>query len=90
MSNGFQFDEKANSPDLTDEEIASAVATSSTEDLIPFLETPCGTCGKPWVRERHEKRFRFPHFYSRVKLVCPEGHEERKIFQMTWLYQAPA
>ena len=32
MNQVFQFDESANSPDLTDEEIASAVMTSSSED----------------------------------------------------------
>jgi hypothetical protein len=90
MSNGFQYDEKANSPDLTDAEIASAIATSRAEDLIAHLAGSCGVCGKPWTKEKHEKRFRFPHFYSRVRLVCSEGHKDRKVFQMTWLYSPPA
>ena len=86
----FEFNECANSPDLTDAEIASAVPTGSAEDMRPFVEALCGTCGKPWVRESHQKRFRFPHFYSRVRVVCPEGHEESKIFQVTWLYKPGA
>ena len=89
MNKPFQFTEAVNSPDLTDEEVASAIPTSCADDITPHVEAPCGTCGKPWVKESHRKRFRFPHFYSRVILTCPDGHQEKKVFQATWLYQPP-
>ncbi len=89
MTQPFVFDESANSSDLTDADVLGAVPTSCAADITAYVEAPCRTCGKPWVREKHEKRFRFPHFYSRVKLMCPEGHTDQRVFQITWVYQPP-
>lgn len=88
MTQPFVFDEKANSPDLTDAEVEGAIATSCAEDIRNGLasETACLTCAKAWVKERHAKRFRYPHFYSRVTLTCPEGHTKQVVFQTTWLW----
>jgi len=83
----FQFDESANSPDLTDEEIASAIVTSNNEDAILHLGQDCVRCGEPFHIVRAKKLFRFPHFYSRMGLECSQGHKETKLFQVTWLYK---
>jgi hypothetical protein len=87
MNQVFQFDESANSPDLTDEEIASAVMTSSSEDAIGYLEgQDCVKCGGPFRLVRSKKLFRFPHFYSRMSFECPQGHAEVRLLQVTWIY----
>ncbi len=90
MNEVFVFDEKANSPDLTDAEVESALATSCNDDIVPHLkDQACPTCGKPLGVTGHEKRFRFPHFYWRSRMLCPEGHTDQRVFQVTWLYEPP-
>jgi hypothetical protein len=86
MSAGFQYDEKANSDDLSDEEIEQALSTSSNEDIAKgLIDQKCLTCGKTLQVLRHEKRFRFPHFYWRSRMTCSDGHSEQRVFQVTWL-----
>ena len=89
MNTVFQFNEAANSPDLTDDEVASAISTSRAEDLPPHLKSQACACGEILEVRSHEKRFRFPHFYWRVSLVCGSGHVAQKVFQATWLYRSP-
>lgn len=85
----FVFDENANSPDLTDAEVLGAIPTTHSEDIVPHLkEQVCSECGKPLMVTDHEKRFRFPHFYWRSRLICDEGHKDTRVFQVTWLYEA--
>ena len=88
MNKPFEFNEAANSPDFTDEEVQSAIPTSTADDIAPHLtDQTCTGCGKPLHVTGHEKRFRFPHFYWRSRLKCPEGHHDQRVFQVTWLYE---
>ena len=74
------------SPDLTDEEVQTAVATDNTGDLSrrlgTFLRESPGT-----QLEAHELRRRKPHLYWRVKLKTPTGEDQSLIFQADWLQQ---
>jgi hypothetical protein len=83
----FEFNAGANSPDLTDEEVASAIPTSGIEDIVPQLRDQICSCGKALGILGHKKLFRFPHFYWRARLVCVDGHPAQKVFQVTWLYE---
>jgi hypothetical protein len=84
----FVFDESANSPDLSDEEVSGAIPTARAEDIVPHLaDQKCRDCGKTLAVTFHEKRFRYPHFYWRSGLRCPDEHTEERVFQVTWLYE---
>jgi predicted RNA-binding Zn-ribbon protein involved in translation (DUF1610 family) len=88
MSTAYVYDEKANSKDLTDEEIASALPTSCVEEIADHLGfTVCPECGEGAVVRADQKRFRFPHFYWRSLMKCDGGHAFQKVFQVTWLYK---
>lgn len=88
MSAAFVYDEKANSKDLTDEEIASALPTGSVKEIADHLgPAVCPECGGGAVARADQKRFRFPHFYWRALMKCKAGHAFQKVFQVTWLYK---
>jgi hypothetical protein len=85
----FKFTEEANSPDLTDGEVASAIPTGSADDIARGLtDQVCAVCGKMLGVLKHEKRFRHPHLYWRSLMRCPDGHTDQRVFQVTWLFKA--
>lgn len=75
------------SPDLTDEEIASAVATVSSDAIVSAVQSArCSTCQQGSMRlTSHELRRRKPHLYWRVGLVCAQGHNASMVFLTDWL-----
>lgn len=88
MNKPFEFNEAANSPDLSDAEVLGAIATSRAEDIVPHLAGQvCSQCGRAMMVSTHEKRFRYPHFYWRSKLCCSADHVDQRVFQVTWLYE---
>jgi hypothetical protein len=76
------------SPDLSDEEIAKAIPTGSPEAVAEHLKA-CPTCGAQGGKSNWKKLKRGPHYYSRVTLKCPEGHETTQLFEMTWCMRRP-
>ena len=88
MNTGFKYDEGANSKDLTDEEVASALATSCVEDIAKHLkEAACPQCKEAPASRKDERRFRYPHAYWRSVLKCANGHTFQRVFQVTWLHK---
>jgi hypothetical protein len=75
-----------NTPDLTDEEVAKATPTQSAADFGEQLKNlRCASCGAPIVKQAHKRCLRAPHFYSRAKGTCPNGHTEAWVFLVDWL-----
>jgi hypothetical protein len=72
------------SPDLTDEEIAAALPSGSAKDLAKHLNAPCVTCGATGGKSAFRNLKRGSHYYSRVTVTCPAGHQATTVFETTW------
>lgn len=72
------MDEREDSPDLTDDEILSAI--DSSEPVIP--DPKCPKCSAE-VRASVELRRRRPYLFSRITQTCFEGHVTVYIFRLT-------
>lgn len=74
------------SEDLTDEQIAQAVATERAGDFSMKLprDHSCQTCRLD-VKYAHALRRRVPHLYSRTIATCPNGHTRAFVFIVDWL-----
>jgi hypothetical protein len=78
------------SADLTDEEVLAAIPTKSVDDVIAVTGTvdkrsSCAVCSKPKEPVQHALRRRIPHLYWRIRVACPEGHQELLVFQADWV-----
>lgn len=74
------------SEDLTDEEIAKAIPTVGTGDIVNVLQDlKCEVCNEPFVGHSHELRRRKPNLYWRVVSRCPQDHMDHRLFQVDWL-----
>lgn len=72
------------SEDLTDEEVAAAIETEGTEDIVAGTTVPC-ECGGGVRILLHEFRRRKPHMYWRTTLECSHGHTTKRLFVTDWI-----
>lgn len=78
-----------NSPDLTDEDIVSAIETDGvgyfTHETSPLLLLSCPSCGGPIVSTGYAVRRRKPDLFLRTTLACEMGHKVVKHFKVNWM-----
>jgi hypothetical protein len=75
---------EADSPDLTDEEIARATVTKNGSELGKVLEETLR--GLPQlISTKHDLRRRQPHLYYRAHLGFQDGSNKVLVFQVDWL-----
>jgi len=79
------IDIREDSEDLTPEEIAQASPVME----MPVEEGACSVCGEPLRKVRHILRRRRPHLYSRLSVVCSNGHPVVKTFRLDFLHEEP-
>jgi hypothetical protein len=80
--------ERADSPDLTDAEIESAIPSAAPSDLVPNLsQRDCPECHKLMAPTKQELKRRKPSLYMRVMLECEtEGHPlVQRVFRLDWM-----
>ncbi len=80
--------EEADSPDLTDEEVASSVdAVDSTAMVAILSNVRCGEegCGQQMLPSSYAMRRRNPRIYSRSQLECGQGHTRALTITMVWM-----
>jgi hypothetical protein len=76
------------SEDLSDEEIASAVAMPAPEAIAEFLgRVTCSTpgCSLRATPTAYALRRRKPYLYWRVRLACEGGHDQRVVLRADWV-----
>lgn len=85
MTNGTIPEE--DSDDLTDDEIASALPTTGSDDTIQRMRglLGCPLCGARRVVREHALRRRRPNLFWRTTFLCDGGHKERVFFRVNWL-----
>jgi hypothetical protein len=74
------------SPDLTDAEVRTAIATTGTDDIIAWIKTSsCQKCGKEVRVVAHEFRRRALKLYWRIQMVCLADHPTSQVFKADWV-----
>lgn len=74
------------SPDMTYEEIAGAVAAPTSEVMAEVLgKQTCPICQGAVQVTRHVLRRRAPNYYARVLFVCKDGHKGSVTFRAQFL-----
>jgi hypothetical protein len=71
-----------NSPDLTDEDVVSAVDVHVGDIGRLLAPMNCPVCGDPVGNIRHELRRRIPDHYWRIRMWCHVGHESVMVYRI--------
>ena len=83
---GAQEYPEEDSEDLTDEEIASAIPSTGTDDIVAGIMVPgCSECGGKVRILSHDLRRRKPHLYWRATVECGQNHRTARLFEADWI-----
>lgn len=76
----------ADSEDLSDEEVASAIVTTDTASFVSRAEhSVCPKCGGPLTALCYTLRRRGTDFFARLDGTCTRGDKFRVTFKINWL-----
>jgi uncharacterized protein with PIN domain len=77
------------SDDLSDEEVAQAIALPNVDRVIAHLRAMrCPQCEKEVAPTSHARRRRVPSLYWRMRVRCSENHASvLVVVRMDWLHE---